>query len=110
MTTKSLLIIGALTLASVGIASARTFDVIFSGPAMAGSTELKAGEYKLKVEGSQAVFTEAQGTKSYTVPVKIENNQRKFDQTIVDSTSENGMDNVHAIQLGGSTMKLEFGR
>lgn len=108
MTTKSLLIVGALTLSSIGIASAKSFDVVFPNPAMAGSTELKAGEYKLKLEGSQAVFTEAQGTKSWTVPVKVENNQRKFDQTIVDSSSQNGMDSIHSIQLGGSTTKLDF--
>lgn len=110
MTTKSLLIVGALTLSSLGIASAKSFDVVFAGPAMAGNTELKAGEYKLKVEGSQAVFSEVQGTKSWTVPVKIENGSTKFNSTVVESTSQNGMDNIHAIELGGSTTKLEFGQ
>lgn len=110
MTTKSLLIAGALTLCSLGIASAKSFDVVLANPAMAGSAELKPGEYRLKIEGSQAVFSEAQGNKSYTVPVTVDNNPRKFDQTVVDSTSQNGMDNIHSIELGGSTMKLEFGK
>lgn len=110
MTTKSLLIVGALTLSSIGIASAKSFDVVFANPAMAGNTELKAGEYKLKVEGSQAVFKEAQGTKSWTVPAKVENNQKKFDQTVVDSTTQNGMDNINSIELGGSNTKVEFNK
>jgi hypothetical protein len=77
---------------------------------MAGSTELKPGEYRLKVEGSQAIFTDTQSSKSFTVPVKVQNNQTKFGQTVVESSSQNGMDNIHAINLAGSTTKLEFGQ
>jgi hypothetical protein len=108
MTTRSLLIVGALTLSSLGVASAKTFDVILAAPAMAGSTELKAGEYKLKVEGTQAIFTD--GSKSFTVPVKVENADHKFGQTSVETTNQNGMDNIQAIDLGGSNTKLEFAR
>jgi hypothetical protein len=109
MTTRSLLIVGALTLSS-GIASAKSFDVILAAPAMAGNTELKAGEYKLKVEGTQATFTEAQSSKSITVPVKIENADHKFGQTSVETSNQNGMDNIQAIDLAGSNTKLEFTR
>ena len=31
-----------------------------------------------------------------------------FDQTVVQTTSQNGMDNLKEIDLGGSTTKLEF--
>jgi hypothetical protein len=110
MTTRSLLIVGALTLSSLGIASAKSFDVILGAPAMAGSTELKAGEYKLKVEGTQATFTEAQSSKSITVPVKIENADHKFGQTSVETNNQNGMDNIQSIGLGGSNTKLEFAK
>jgi hypothetical protein len=110
MNTKSLLIAGALTLASLGMASAKSFDVILSAPATAGTTELKAGEYKLKVEGSQAVFTDVQSSKSFTVPVKVENTDPKNSQTMVETSKLNGMDNISAIHLGGSTTKLEFGQ
>jgi hypothetical protein len=110
MTAKSLLIVGALTLSSIGVASAKSFDLVLSAPTLAGNTELKPGDYKLKVEGSQAIFTEAQSSKSFTVPVKIETANRKFDQTVVESTTQNGMDNIQSIDLGGSTTKLEFGR
>ena len=77
---------------------------------MAGNTELKAGEYRLKVEGTQAVFTDAKDFKSTRVPAKIENGARKFDQTTVESTSQNGMENIQEIDLGGSTTRVEFGR
>jgi VCBS repeat-containing protein len=109
MTTKSLLIVGALTLSSIGVASAKTFDVVLGAPAMAGTIELKPGDYKLKVEGSQAIFKELQSSKSFTVPVKVESADRKFGQTVVESTTQNGMDNIQSIDLAGSNTKLEFG-
>jgi hypothetical protein len=110
MTTRSLIIVGALTLSSIGVASAKSFDVILGAPAMAGNTELKAGEYKITVEGTQAVFKEAQGSKSIAVPVKVENADHKFGQTSVETSNQNGMDNIQSIDLGGSNTKLEFTR
>jgi hypothetical protein len=110
MTGKSLLIVGALTLSSFGLASAKSYDIILSAPAKAGATELKPGEYKLKVEGSQATFTDAQSSKSFTVPVKVENGAKKFANTSVESTNQDGMDNIHAIDLGGSNTRLTVGQ
>ena len=63
MTAKSFLIVGALSLASLGIASAKSYDIVLSDPTMAGTTQLQPGEYKLKVEGTQAVFTDVQNRK-----------------------------------------------
>jgi hypothetical protein len=110
MTRKSLLIVGALTLSSLGIASAKSYDIVLSAPAKAGAAELKPGDYKLKVEGSQAVFTDAENAKSVSVPVKVENSDRKFNNTVVESTNQDGMDNIHAIDLGGSNTRLNLGQ
>lgn len=110
MTAKSLLIVGALTLSSLGIASAKSYDITLTAPAMAGATELKPGDYKIKVEGSQAVFTQAQDSKSVSVPVKVENADKKFDYTLVESTNQAGMDQIHAIDLGGSNTRLRVGQ
>jgi hypothetical protein len=110
MNGKSLLIVGALTLASLGIASAKSYDITLSAPAMAGATELKPGEYKLKVEGSQAVFTDTENAKSFSVPVKVENSDKKFSYTSVESTNQDGMDQIKAIDLGGSNTRLSVGR
>jgi hypothetical protein len=113
MTAKSLLRIASLSalgLASLGIASAKSYDIILRTPAMAGTTELKPGEYKLKVEGTQAVFTDVQSSKSWTAPVKVENGDRKFGETAVESTSQGDMAHIHTIDLAGSNTKLEFGQ
>jgi hypothetical protein len=110
MTAKSLLFVGALGLASLGIASAKSYDIMLNAPAMAGSTQLKPGEYKLKVEGTQAVFAEVEGSKTWTVPVKVENAAQKFDQTAVESSIQGDVAHIHTIDLGGSNTKLEFGQ
>jgi hypothetical protein len=111
MTAKSLLIVGALGLASLSIASAKSYDILLSAPAKAGNMELKPGEYKLKVEGNQAIFTDVQSAKSLTAPVKIENNNgKKFDHTSVLTSNRGDMDSIQAIELGGSDTKLDFGQ
>jgi len=39
------------------IASAKSYDIAFTGPTMVGNAQLPTGEYRLKVEGSNAVIT-----------------------------------------------------
>ena len=110
MTAKSLLIVGALGMASLGIASAKSYDITLDSRAMVGSQELKAGNYKLKVEGTQAVFIDVQSSKSWTAPVKVENGAQKFDATTVESTQQGDMAHINSIDLAGSNTKLEFGQ
>ena len=103
-----LFLVGALTLASLSLASAKSYDIILTQASKAGNVQLAAGEYRLKVEGSNAVFTNMDSNKSYTVPVKVENADKKFEQTAVDTNESNGSSTVEAIELGGSTTKLGF--
>jgi hypothetical protein len=77
---------------------------------MAGNTELKPGVYKVKVEGSQAVFTDVQSSKTWTAAVKVGNSDRKFDTTTVESSNQGEMAHINAIDLGGSNTKLQFGQ
>jgi hypothetical protein len=110
MNIKSLLIVGALTLTSIGIASAKSYDVVLSATSKVGNTELKAGQYKLKVDGAMATFTD-QDSKTFSVPVKIENAGKKFQATSIETVGGTGdMDKVTSIDLAGSSMKVEFGQ
>jgi hypothetical protein len=107
MTTKTLLITGALALAS--LAYGKSYDIVLSSPTQAGSVQLKAGEYSLKVVNGQAVFTDVQTAKSFTAPVKMQNAAKKFDTTSVDTSKANGSEQIKTIELGGSTTQLAFG-
>ena len=107
MTTKSLLFIGTLALAS--IASAKSYDIVLSAPTKAGALQLNAGEYSLKVKGSNAVFTNLDTGKSFTAPVTVKAADKKFENTAVDTQKQNGKDEIKTIELGGSNTQLQLG-
>jgi hypothetical protein len=108
MTLRTLLTAGTFALATVSLASAKTYDITVPAPTKVGDTELKPGQYKLKVEGSQAVFTDSHD-KSVTVPAKVENAEKKFGYTRLETTSQNGMDTMQAIDLGDSNSRVTIG-
>jgi phosphoribosylformylglycinamidine (FGAM) synthase-like amidotransferase family enzyme len=110
MTNKFLLWGGALTLSTVAFAGSKAYDVILPAAANAGSVQLAPGQYKLKVEGSNAIFTGAQTGKSVSVPVKVDNGATKYSSTSLDTTTQSGAVKITSIELGGSKTKLEFGR
>jgi hypothetical protein len=105
---KSLVLGVVLSLSSLVFAGQKSYDVIFSAPATVGSVKLPAGEYKVKVDGANAVFTDSKNFKSVSAPVKVETATKKFSFTAVDATKSEGVDKINAIELGGSTTKLEF--
>lgn len=109
MNVRTLLIAGAVTMSTVALASAKTYEITIDQVAKAGSIELQPGQYKLKVEGSQAVFTDSHD-KSFSVPAKLENGSRKFPYTSIESANQGGMDTIQAIDLGDSKTQLKLGQ
>lgn len=105
---KLSLLIGTLALTALSFASTKSFTVSLTHPSKAGSQSLTAGDYQLKLDGTNAVFTDVRTSKSVSVPVKIETSDKKFKVTSVDSTQEGSGERINSIQLGGSTTKLEF--
>jgi hypothetical protein len=105
MTTKSLLLTGALALCSFSMGFAKSYDLVFSTPVRAGNLQLEPGEYTLKVKGNVASFTNIDTEKTYTAPVKIQNTGKKHDVTAVDTTNNQ----IQKIELGGSADELQFG-
>jgi hypothetical protein len=108
MTKRSLLIFVVLAMSILSIASAKSYNIAFASPTKVGAIQLPAGEYTLKVDGSNAVFTNVDSNKSVTTPVKIENVDKKYSATSVETTMEGSVQHIVDIQLGGSTTKLDF--
>ena len=104
---KSLVFGVVLSLSSLCFAGQKSYDVIFSAPTTVGSVQLAAGEYKVKVDGANAAFTDAH-SKTVSTAVKVENAAKKYQHTAVDATKDGSVEKVVAIELGGSTTKLEF--
>jgi hypothetical protein len=109
MTLKSILTVGALSLTLVFLLNARSYDIHLYTPAMAGNVQLPAGDYKLKVDGTSAVLKDTDNNKTYTTTVKVETEDKKFDETAVVTDNNNGATHIRAIEIGGSNTKLEFG-
>ena len=110
MRLKSWILTGVLGLASVGLVSAKSHEVILSTPTMAGTVQLPAGQYSLKVEDGTAVFRNVDKDTTFTVPVKEENGTEKFDQTQVMTDNSGAAAKIVEIDLGGSHTKLEFSK
>src|ERR1039458_2778209 len=105
---KSLVLGAILSLSSLCFAGQKSYDVIFLAPASVGGVQLAAGEYKLKVDGANAVFTDAHSKTVLSTAGKVQNAAKKFQYTAVDATKDGSVDKVSAIELGGSTTKIEF--
>lgn len=105
---KSLLFIGFVSLSSFAFAGTKSYEIVLDTPAKAGSLQLPAGDYKVKLDGTKAVFTDTRTNKSVTTDVKVKTADRKFAHTAVDSSKQNDGERIDAIELGGSSTELDF--
>lgn len=108
MTVKSLLITGTLAVASLSIASAKSYDIILSSPTQVTNVNLKPGEYTVQLKGNNAVFTNVESGKKFTAPASLKTADKKYDVTAVDTDKKNDADHMSGIELGGTNTKLEF--
>jgi hypothetical protein len=109
MKIKSLLFVGILALTSLTMAFAKSYGISLGDTTKAGAVELKAGQYNVKVQGTNAIFTEVEKSKSYTTPVKVEEGTQKFNMTEVETGKVGETLRIKSIKLGGSTTTLVFG-
>ncbi len=105
---KHYLAMSVFALASLAFGAGKSYNVTISKLSKAGSLQLVPGDYKLKVNGGKAVFTDAKH-RDFSTAVKIENGSRKFPYTAIDSTESGATDQINSITLGGSKTKIEFG-
>lgn len=110
MTKKSLILGALLSISALCFAGSKSYDVTLAAPSTVGDVILAAGEYTVQVDGGKAVFTGARSSKSFSTPVKLETAAKKFKFTSVDATKEGKTERINAIELGGSTIKLDFSK
>ncbi len=96
-----------LTLIGVPIASAKSYTVTIATPSVVHNVKLNPGDYRVKLDGSNAIFTDASGN-HYTAPVSVKQEQKKNDDTEVETTNVAGLDHISEIRLSGTRMALEF--
>lgn len=110
MTLKAIFVVWTLAISTVGLAMAGSSSFTLATPAMIGTHKLKPGGYEVNVKKDQAVITNNEDGKSFSVPVKIEQGDKKFYSTTVSTKTNNGADEISEIDLGGSTTRVVFGQ
>ena len=108
MKTRLFVAAGVLAFSTLSFAGTKTYEITLSSPSKAGSLQLKAGQYKLKVDGTTATFIGIDDSKAVTTPVKVVPTDKKFETTIVDADKDGSTAVIKDIELGGSKTKLEF--
>lgn len=108
MSKTSLFLAGVLSLSSLAFAGSKTYDISLPSAVKAGNLQLPAGDYTLKLQGSNAILTDAHTRKSFTAPVKVGTSPKKFSFTAVETSPEGTDERITGIELGGSTTQIEF--
>ena len=99
--------VAVLLVAAGLIVSAKTYSFSVDRTTQIGTTELKPGEYKVKVDGTQVVLIDRAGHQIETT-AKVEPADHKFMATAVTISTQDGGAKILAIELGGSTTKVVF--
>jgi hypothetical protein len=109
MTTKTHTKLALLfAVAGLSIASAKTYEISVPDHAAIASTQLKAGDYRVKVEGGTATLIPSDN-KSVEATGQTQATDNKFAQTELEVTKgADGVNHITAIDLGGTKTKLTF--
>jgi hypothetical protein len=93
---------GVATVALAVASAASSYKVKLEAPLSIGSTELKAGEYKVEMQGDKAVFKS--GKTVVEVPATMGKSERKYYRTSVVTEGSK----LQEIDFGGTTESILF--
>ncbi len=92
----------SLTLGLAAAQAASSTKINLSSNMTVGGTEIKAGEYKVVVDGNTATFKSEK--KTFTVPATTETGTEKFRLTMMEADGTN----LKAIHVGGTDTTIKF--
>jgi uncharacterized GH25 family protein len=94
------------TFALVAASAAESHRVTLYSDATVNGQQLKAGEYRLELDGSKAVLKKGKQTVEATV--RQENGDQKFNATAVRFNNGDGSYKINEIRLGGTKTRVIF--
>jgi hypothetical protein len=97
-------VLSFVAFAGLALASTKSYTVSLFFPVKLGTTELKAGDYKLEVADNKVVLRNGKTRSEATVTV--EEAETRFDKTSVRVVGEAGDRRIQEIRLGGTRTKL----
>ncbi len=89
-------------------AKARSYEVQVSSTTKVGTQVLKPGDYKVKLDGSNAVFTKENTKESVSAPATIVTGEEKFGSTVLHEVQDAGQSRVTSIELEGTKDLLKL--
>lgn len=99
-------ILGFATFALALVSAAETHRITLYQDAVINGKQMKAGDYKMVIDGSKAVISK--GKESVEANVNVENADAKFSQTAVRMANADGKFLVKEIRVGGTKTKVVF--
>ena len=97
----------AFGVCGLAIASAKTYTVTLAEPYTLAGAQLKPGNYRLSVNGSQAVLRDSRG-RTIQAKATVQNEATKYAYTAVESRTNKGASSLQAIEVQGTHTKVEF--
>jgi hypothetical protein len=94
--------------AADGKAKAKTYSINVSNPIKVGTVTLKPGDYKVKLEGTEATFLRVASNETFKVPAKIESGTDKYPKTALIQNTEGGQPKLVGLGLKGTTDVMKF--
>jgi len=110
MLKKLVLVFAILALvASAGtVPAGPRYKITLDQPSVVKGTELKAGDYRLTLGDAKVTITLMNGKNVVETPVKVETTDKKFGETVIGFTKQNGKSVISEIRLGGTKTRLVF--
>jgi hypothetical protein len=93
--------------AGMALAGTKTYDITLHEPATVGSTELKAGDYQLQLNGDKV--TMKHGRDIVEANAKVETADGKNSSTTLSFDTAEGKRTIQKIRLGGTNMTVVLG-
>ena len=100
------LVFAVAALAAMAVAAGKSYTISLFEPTVVGNTELKPGDYTLKMVDAMTIMIDGKADTKATV--KVETGKDKYARTTVRVVESEGKSHVQEIRLGGTNTKLIF--
>jgi hypothetical protein len=95
-------------LLGAAVLSAKSYSIHLDQTCMVGTQQIKAGDYKLNVEGTKVVFKNDMGKDVLDVTAKVQNSADKYAYTALEISRVSGTNHITSIHLQDSKTTLVF--
>lgn len=103
-----LLSVGVISASGGTAEKARSYELSLNAATKVGTQVLRAGDYKVRLEGPNAVFTNKSDKATFTAPAKLEAGNQKFDHTTMHFVQDGGQPRITSIELRGGKDLLKL--